>query len=317
MTVSRVLNNAESVREKNRQKVLQAMKELNYQPSAAARSLAFGKTGIVGLTISTLNDSFLDGVVKSVNRNLERKGYFLALSVTTEEEAGGVSSFLMQQDRVDGLILVSPRDEERFVLELKSRKLPFILIDNQLQNAGASNVIVDNYTGGLEATRHLLSLGHVRVAHISGPDFFLSSRERKRGFLDALKEAGVEPFAVENGGFSVADGFQAAQRWIGNGTLPTAVFAADDFIALGVVGALKDAGFRVPEDVSVVGYDDQVLAAGFYPRLTTVKQPEEEIGRQGVDLLLDMINEKTATNTTIKLKPALLVRDSTAVWRGK
>jgi len=155
VTVSRVLNNSSSVRAKNREKVLQAMKELNYQPNASARSLARGKTGIIGLTITTLHDSFFDAVVKEINDRLAAHGYFLTLSISKSHEDAFHRS-LFQEDRVDGVILLSPIDEDEYILELKKKKIPFIMIDNSKNNPSVSSVLVDNFKGGYEATKHLI-----------------------------------------------------------------------------------------------------------------------------------------------------------------
>ncbi len=311
VTVSRVLNNSGTVREKNRIKVLQAMKELDYRPNAAARSLARGKTGIIGLTITTLHDSFLDTVVKVINDRLAEKGYFLALSVSTEEE-DNFNGSLFQEDRVDGLILLSPIQEDQHILELKKKQIPFVLLDNQQRSTAAPSVIVDNYKGGYEATKHLIELGHTEIAHISGPEPFLSSRERERGFLSALEEAGLRPFHVEKGGFSISSGYVIASRWIDSGRLPDAVFAADDLTAFGVMDAFKTKGIRIPQDVSVVGFDDHFFATEFHPKLTTVRQPADQIGKHGVDILLKLINGSSRRNTTLQLDPELIVRESTS-----
>ena len=144
-------------------------------------------------------------------------------------------------------------------------------------------IVVDNYAGALMATNHLIGLGHRQIAHIAGPELFLSSRERERGFRQAMLEAGLEPFSIEPGQFQISSGLEAADRWISAGRLPTAVFAADDYTALGMMDALKTAGIRIPQDVSVVGFDDQIIASQFRPKLTTVRQPAEEIGRRAVE----------------------------------
>jgi DNA-binding LacI/PurR family transcriptional regulator len=178
VTVSRVLNKSEKVRDKNRQKVLDAIKELDYHPNAAAQSLARGKTRIIGLIVTTLQDAFFDAVVKEINDLLATQGYFLALSVSQglNVEDG---HYLMQEDRVDGVILLSPLEEEKYIFELKKRKIPFVLIDNQMQEQAVPSIIVDNFNGGYEATKHLLDLGHTQIAHLCGQEYFLSTKERR------------------------------------------------------------------------------------------------------------------------------------------
>lgn len=312
VTVSRVLNNASSVRPKNRDKVLQAMKELDYQPNAAARSLARGKTGIIGLTLTTLDDSFFDAVVKEINDRLAVQGYFLALSISSGDDDSFRRS-LFQEDRVDGVILLSPLREDEYIMELKKRKIPFVLIDNQHRNPSVPSVVVDNFKGGYEATRHLIDLGHRQIAHIRGPDPFLSSRERERGYLEAMEEAGLQPLEVVRATFEVSEGYRIARQWIETDRLPTAVFAADDYLALGVLDALKNEGIRVPRDISIVGFDDQILSSEFRPRLTTVRQPAARIGQTGVELLLkSMEGNAVKRGATVMLEPELIVRETTA-----
>ncbi|WP_307584669.1 LacI family DNA-binding transcriptional regulator [Paenibacillus wynnii] len=317
VTVSRVLNHSTTVRANNRDKVLQAMKDLNYQPNAAARSLALGRTGIIGLTVTTLDDSFLDLVVKEVNDRLTEQGYFLAISVHSPDEEA-IHNPLFQEDRVDGLILLSPLHEEVYVRELENKKIPFVMLDNQLENPSVPSVIVDNRKGGYDAARHLIDLGHQRIAHISGPDAFLSSRERELGFRSALEESGLEPFCIERGEFTVSSGYDIASKWLQSDNLPTAIFAADDHIALGVINALQNAGVRVPQDISVVGYDDQLIASQLHPKLTTIRQPAEKIGRHGVELLLNWILESSRPEATLasQFEPELIIRQSTARVNG-
>lgn len=311
VTVSRVINNASSVRPSNRDKVLQAMRDLDYTPNASARSLARGKTGIIGLTITTLQDSFLDSVVKEVNDKLAEHGYFLALSISNRYDDAFHRS-LFQEDRVDGVILLSPVDEDEYVMELERKNIPFILVDNSRHHAALSSVIVDNFKGGYDAAKHLIDLGHKEIAHIGGTSSFLSSRERERGFARALEEAGLRPFAIERGPFGIGTGYRFAEQWIESGKLPSAVFAGDDYIAIGVMDACKNAGLRVPRDISVVGFDDQFLAAEIRPALTTVRQPASMIASAAVELLLAAMNEPGKPGATIELEPELIARESTA-----
>ncbi|MBP1999374.1 DNA-binding LacI/PurR family transcriptional regulator [Paenibacillus shirakamiensis] len=310
VTVSRVLNNASTVREKNREKVLKAMKDLNYQPNAAARSLARGKTGIIGLTLSTLHDSFFDAVVKEISDDLAAQGYVLALTVITGKEES-IHRLMFEEDRVDGVILLSPMNQDDSVRELQQKNIPFIILDHQHPETSVSSVIVDNVKGGYEATRHLIDLGHRDIAHITGGDSYLSSREREKGFRLAMKDASIEPFAIEKGHYDVASGHRIAMKWMNEGKMPTAVFASDDYIALGFIDACKNVGVRVPEEVSIIGFDDQVIASEFTPHLTTMKQPAELMARHGVELLLNELKENSDASQTLLLDPELMVRQST------
>ncbi|MFF2480038.1 LacI family DNA-binding transcriptional regulator [Paenibacillus sp. NPDC058071] len=313
VTVSRVLNNSSSVRQKNKEKVLQAMKELDYHPNAAARSLARGKTGIIGLTLTTLHDSFFDAVVNEINGKLAEHGYYLALSVA-KSYADTVHRPLFEEDRVDGVILLSlsPKDEDEYIIDLSKKNIPFVMIDNSERNPFVTSIIVDNFRGGYEATKHLIDLGHTEIAHIAGPEHYLSSRERERGYMAALADAGLEPYRIERGTFEIPSGYRIAMDWIAAGQLPPAIFAADDYIALGVMDACLNEGIRIPRDVSIVGFDDQVLASEFRPMLTTIRQPADKIAAMGVDLLLAAINDTSTGNVTVQIEPELIVRESTA-----
>ncbi|REK75638.1 LacI family DNA-binding transcriptional regulator [Paenibacillus paeoniae] len=319
VTVSRVINNAGTVREKNRIKVLHAMQELGYSPSAAARSLARGKTGVIGIAIMTLNDSFLDAVVKEINDKMAEHHYLLALYISQENEKD-MHNAIFQEDRVDGMIVLSPINEERYEQELTRKNIPYVLVDNQQVDSLAPSVQIDNFRGGYEATKHLIDLGHVSIAHICGPDSFLSSKERVRGYKEAMAEAGLEP-RVEYGNFDIPSGYEIADRWMKTNTLPTAVFAGDDMMAFGVMDALKNNGLRIPDDVSVVGYDDQLFATQIRPWLTTVRQPVEWIGAQAIELLLKQIEHKEDIHDGvaehIKLQPELIVRESTKRLNSK
>ncbi|MRN56627.1 LacI family DNA-binding transcriptional regulator [Paenibacillus monticola] len=311
VTVSRVLNGAPSVREKNRQKVLDAMKELDYRPNAAARSLASGKTGIIGLIVTTLQDSFFDAVVKELNEVLALHGYFLAISIST-----GIGSddnhYLIQEDRVDGLILLSPMEEDNYIVELKRRGIPYVLIDNQKPENDTFSVTIDNFKGGYTAASHLLEQGHTSIAHLCGQEMFRSTRERRSGFLQALQEKELIPFEIVHGEFDIGMGYSTCKRWLKQGTLPTAVFAGDDNIALGVINALMEEGIHVPEQVAVVGYDDYYIASQLHPHLTTLRQPADKIALAATNMLLSRISGKMKRGSSTRIDPELIVRESTS-----
>lgn len=315
VTVSKVINNSQTVREGNRQKVLQAMKELNYNPSAAARSLASGRTGVIGLLIDNLTDSFLSSALGAINEYLEDNGYFLALSLINESKINNDNiPFLFQQDRVDGLLIVSPVCEDTYILDLKGKKIPFVLMDNQKFHPSIPSVIVNNYKGGYDATRHLLELGHKKILHISGPGLYMSSNDREAGYRAAMTEAGCAPYVINSSSFSIESGYKIVKQLISENKLSgfTSIFAADDYIALGVIDAFKNSNIKVPGDISVIGYDDQELAASFHPGLTTIRQPADEMGRIGAEMLLKIIKGEVKRYNTIKLDPDIVIRESTA-----
>lgn len=313
VTVSRVINHSPSVRDYNRDKVLRAMEELGYHPSSAARSLAKGKTGVIGLLLPGLNDDFFNNVVKAINARLIENGYFLAISLEDEAEGNPrMSHYLFQEKRVDGIILLSPLLEDDYIIELKKRNIPFVLLDNQKSQPSIFSVLVDNFKGGYMATRHFIDLGHKKIAFISGSDLYLSNRERKRGFMEALGEAGMEPYLIDGGNFDASVGYDVTMKWIGSGRIPTAIFTADDNIMFGAFDAVKEKGLKIPEDISICGYDDDLLSSKLHPRLTTVRQPSEEMGRKAVEILMQLMGGKHKRSMTVKLEPQLILRNSTA-----
>lgn len=313
VTVSRVLNGAGSVREGNRRKVLDAMRELDYRPSAAARSLARGKTGIIGLIVTTLQDSFFDAIVNEVNVLLARHGYFLAVAVS-KEIAPDDNHYLIQEDRVDGILLLSPIAEDSYIVEMKRRNIPYALMDNQLPEHDAYAVNVDNFGGGYAAARHLIELGHRSIAHLSGNEIFRSTKERRAGFLQGLRDAGLQPFELVSGEYGTTLGYDSAKRWLASGRLPDAVFAGDDYIAAGVVNALMEVGLAVPAAMSVIGFDDQRIAAQLRPFLTTVRQPADLIAGAAVEMLLNRIDGTPMLAAGVRLEAELIQRESTAAF---
>lgn len=318
VTVSRVINNLPSVREYNRKKVTEAMVELGYQPNAAARTLATGKTGVIGMLVQYLDDSFFNDVVQSVNKHLMENGYYLAISIMNDViNKGNGINFIFQEQRVDGILVLTPINEEDYILEMKKKNVAFVLIDNQKSNSSVSSILVDNYKGGYEATNHLIQLGHEKIGYIGGAVVYLSSNEREKGFMDALKDAGMKPYKVENGDFGAQSGYEITKGWLEQGIIPTGIFVADDYGAFGAIDAIREFGLRVPEDISVCGFDDDPLSSLLHPKLTTVKQPGYEIGKKAVEVLLDLINDNGRRNSTIKIQPELIIRQSTSIPNNK
>lgn len=316
VTVSRVINNLPSVREYNRKKVKEAMVELGYQPNAAARTLATGKSGVIGMLVQYLNDPFFNDVVLAVNEHLMKNGYYLAISIMNDViNKGNGINFIFQDQRVDGILVLTPTNEDDYILEMKKKNVPFVLIDNQNSNSSIPSILVDNYKGGYDITNYLIQLGHKKIAHVAGDGLYLSSRERERGFLAALKDAGMKAYHIERGDYGAKSGYDITKKMLEQGKIPTALFVADDFGAFGAIDAIREFGLRVPEDISVCGFDDDDLASLLHPHLTTVKQPGEEIGKRAVELLLELINGTSRRNSTIKIQPKLITRDSTSIFK--
>ena len=310
VTVSRVISNSPNVRENNRKKVMDAIEELGYIPSAAARTLATGKTYVIAMFISDLGDDFFDSIVKAVNEQLLSKGYLLTLTVC-DGDSNSINTAFLNQNRVDGAILLVPNREKYFIDIFKSKKIPFVVIDNQTMNEEITSVLADNIAGGYMSTRHLIDLGHQEIGFIGASAGSLSTMERQLGANKALAEASLMPFAVENGEYDQLTGYQAVMKWNAGIGLPSAIFAFDDHIALGAINAIKDLGLLVPKDISVCGYDDSLLSNHYFPRITSVRQPSRELAESAVDKLLALIDGQEVGSFAMRFTPKLIIKEST------
>jgi LacI family transcriptional regulator len=216
----------------------------------------------------------------------------------------------------EGILLVLPTAQEGLLAEFESSPVPVVLINYWRNETQLPTVRGDNYEGSRAAVEHLIGLGHSRIAFITGSSYTGQSQERQRGYQDALKQAGIRPLKglVVQGDFTQSGGFDAAKLLLSQPKLPTAIFAANDAMALGAMDAIKEKGLHIPGNISVVGFDDMPAANHAYPRLTTVRQPLSEIGAQAVRLILQRIRAHAASGegveSLIELPSALVIRDS-------
>ncbi len=316
VTVSRVLNNYPNVRAKNREKVLIAIKELDYNPNAAARTLAKGSTGTIGLILPYMEDSFMRQMVIAIENYLRERGLFLLLSI----EEGLVSSSnqsnsirLFREGRVDGVLIMAPILNQECILELQRKEFPCVILDQS--NNGILNVpsiVVDNFEGGYLATQALINSGAKRIGHITGSDYFESSRERFNGYQKALAENGIEfdSNLVISGDFTVLGGYRALKEWAEKEMIPEAIFAADDHLAFGVMNAAAELGINIPSQLKLIGYDNHPFTEQFNPQISSVMQPAAEMGENAVKMLFDFMAGKIQANTQLSLKPKVVLRDS-------
>jgi DNA-binding LacI/PurR family transcriptional regulator len=311
-TVSRVLNGHPNVRPETRVRVLDAIEQLGYRPNLAARALATGRSNALGLV--TL-DSMLLGPVATmyaVEQAARRAGYSVSIRSQSSIDRASLADSLshLVQQSVAGAIVIAPIATTDSALEVLSAEIPIVVVEAAPQGE-VSAVIVDQQKGAYTATKHLLDLGHRTVAHISGPSDWIEARERVVGWRRALEEAGVEPPAVIMGDWSAQSGYDAG-RLIADASEITAVFAANDNMALGLLRALNERGRLIPRDLSVVGFDDVAEAAFFSPPLTTIRQDFAAMGSRAVELLLRQLAAPGRKVERIELTPELVLRESTA-----
>jgi LacI family transcriptional regulator len=314
-TVSRVLNHNGRVRESNRQKVLRAIEELGYNPNAAARTLAKGKTEVLGVILPTLNDPFWADLVTAIEQAAFEEGYLVVLALTLDNSDEVIEKHwvkIFSEGRVDGILLVAPEYETDYITELRNRNFPLVLLDNNVNNLKVPSVVVDNLKGGTMATEHLLGLGHTRIGHIAGDLKYQSARERLQGFREAMSRAGVAVRQdwVGEGDFHFEKAFQIAGAWLERPDRPTAIFAADDDMAAAVMEAARELQLKLPDDLSIVGYDDSPFGSRVRPRLTTVRQPARAMAGEAVQLLLRYMAAKPPRAKTVVIAPELIVRES-------
>ncbi len=317
-TVSRVLNESPLVSAGTRRRVLDVMAELDYRPSSAARQLSRGVTHTIGVLMSFFGNPSAVERLRGLMPQLSRAGYDFALAdVESMEERDRAFAHLLDSSRVDAVLIVSLVPSQLELDQLASATMPIVFLD-RLQ-AGMPCVATDDVQGGRIAAEHLIALGHRRIAFIGdlpGRHFFTSSADRRTGFLQALSAAGIEPdpmLVVE-----APNGRERAQavadRLLSLPERPTAVFAASDVQAFGVMEAARARGLAVPDDLSVIGFDD-IEAAGFVG-LSTVRQPLRESGEAAANMLLELIDGRRLERPVVLLPLELVPRSTTAPPRG-
>jgi len=311
-TVSRVINGHELVSGATRERVERAIRDLNYVPSPIARGLISNRTHSIGLVSSAISDQFFGEVAAGAEAEARRCGYYLVIASVEEHAEADERAYLrlMLERRVEGLIVARPRLPIS-VDQVSLQQVPVVAIASA-EAPGLTVVDVDNRGGGRDAVAYLLAQGHRRIATITGPMEWCSSQHRLEGYREALAAAGVgpEPSLVEQAdGWDPVDGQLAMGRLLTRGVSFTALFAYSDLIAIGAIQELRTRGLRVPEDVSIVGYDDIRVAAYVDPPLTTIRQPTREVGERAASLVLDAIAHGVRSETTL-LPTQLVVRRS-------
>jgi DNA-binding LacI/PurR family transcriptional regulator len=316
-TVSFVLNDVPGVKitDETRQRVLQAARELNYYPTAAARSLASGKTKRIGLVLGEGKkrlavDAFLPAFLQGVTASVHRHGYLLVLQMAEDVPSHEAYSRLIREQQVDGLILSGPRSDDPLLSELAEDEFPLIL-HGRLDSCAMPWVDVDNKAGAYQAVTHLIGLGHRRIGFISNaPMSYSGAQARFAGYKQALREHGlpVREELVRTAAFLPETGQKAVRELLALPERPTAVFAASDVVAIGVMSAIQSAGLAIPTDIAVVGFDDIFLAAHTQPPLTTVRVPAYGLGWTAAEVLISLIEGDEAS--PVMLETELVIRDS-------
>lgn len=313
MSVSRVVNRAPGVSPQMSLRVEQAIRQLSYVPSQRGRSLAVGRTQLLGMIVLDVVSEWVWPLIRGAGREAERLGYQVLLRTTGAGRVADLPDPQLDSDLLDGLIIVSWRVPLAFARQLARRGYPVVLIDAFERPSGIAWVSSQDREGARLATLHLTGLGHRRIAFISGGAQPYLARERLAGFRQGLQEAGVRGAEVVQGDFTRPSGFRLAQRLLRRRQPPTAIFAANDLMAIGALDAAQATEVAVPERLSVVGFDDISSAGHVRPALTTVARPYEEMGASAVQAMVEAVRYPPGTRPArqLDLPTRLVVREST------
>jgi len=312
-TVSRVINNDSRISEKTKEKVILIISKLGYTPNAIARGLKTKRTYTLGILIPDITNPFFAEIARGVE-DAANKNNFNVILCNTDDKLKKERTYLqiLRGKRVDGLILGTAHIKDKSILELEREKFPYILVSRNIEGLDKNCIIVDDVEGGMMATEYLIKLCHRRIAHITGPLKTRSALNRLEGYKLALKKYKIayKDELVGEGDFKIKGGYQVMKRFLKLTEPPGAIFAANDLLALGAMQAIQKKSFHVPEDFSVVGFNDIELASFVYPALTTIRQPMLEMGALAVKMLLRIIEEGEFNQRKIVLKPKLIIRES-------
>ena len=298
-TVSRVMNDSGPVRAELRLRVQDVARDLRYVPHGAAKSLITNKTSTIGVLLPDLHGEFFSELIRGIDQAARARGYHLLVSSSHSDRSEIAAALGVMRGRVDGLILMSPDDAGgapgHAPVANFGASVPVLLLNCPAGEGSCGALDIDNYGGARAMMRHLLALGHRRIAFISGGGHNHDAHERRRGYRDALHDAGVRRLTGWEipGDFTEAAGYDAVARLLRLRTRPTAVFAANDSMAIGAMSALQERGLRIPQDVAVGGFDDIPTARYMTPPLTSVRVPITQLGAHAMNRLLTALQTPT------------------------
>lgn len=313
-TVSRVLNNRPYIKQATRERVLQAAKELDYRPNALARGLARNRTQVIGLVIGRISNLFFGEVIRGIEEVVNLHGYSLILCVTGMEPRKELHYIdVLRQQKVDGMIFMSGFFPHELQKAIVHSGIPTIAISRLVLQEEILSVRIDDFKEAKAATDYLISLGHQRVGFISGPlQDPTAGASRLEGYKQSLVENNIafDPALVQESDFRLNGGYEGMLRLLTLRRRPTAIFAANDEMAIGAIKACKEKGLQVPRDLAVVGFDDTLFAAISDPPLTTVAQPIYQLGATAAQMLIQFMEEGSVPERMVLLPCQLRIRES-------
>jgi LacI family transcriptional regulator len=313
-TVSRVLNGGKFVREEIKERVNEAIKELRYTPSYFARSLVLQKTNLIGVIVSDIASSFFSTILSSIEDYASKHDYNILVGNISEDLNKEVKYLnIFNEMRVDGIILMHDRVNESIKEFLNKTNIPLVQASSKINGFNFPSVNINDYKAAYDATNYLIKLGHRNIALIGGNMGDISAGlNRYQGYKQALEDNMilVKESYIKYGNYKVQDGYRLMEELLSADIRPTAVFASSDDMAIGAMNCIIDNGLKVPEDISIIGFDDSNLASVVRPSLTTVHQPIREIGELSIEILIKKINNQEININEIVLNHKLIIRDS-------
>jgi len=313
-TVSRVYNHGELVTEETRERVRAVAKRMGYRPNVTAQSLSHGRTQTIGLIVPAPHGEFFSEIIRGIDEVTRAADHFLLISSAHYSLSENEAAVDALRGRVDGLLVMTTHVEaQQALLDGPSLEIPVVFMNSPITDPAVHAFQIENRRGAYEATTHLIDRGHAHIGIILGPPDSQDVRERVAGYETALREAGLDPASqvVIPGDFTQASGFAAGQKIRALDVVPDAFFCCNDYMAIGAMAALQQAGFRIPEDVALAGFDDIPSARYSTPPLTTVRVPVYDLGRQAAERLLTLLKAEASTAPRSQiLSSELIVRSS-------
>ncbi|HEX7056694.1 MAG TPA: LacI family DNA-binding transcriptional regulator [Bacilli bacterium] len=318
-TVSNAINGKGKISKKRREQIFKIMERLQYQPSMIASALTGKKTFSLGLLIPDISNPFFAEIARAIEDQAHHSGYSVIIcSTDNEEERVERYISLLLQKSVDCIIIGTGIENIDTLIQLQNKSIPIAMIAREVSSLSVHTVVTDDFVGGTLAAQHFLTHGHRNLAVLSENLKVSSSRERIRGFKTALLEGGVafDDSCVVECDHKIEDGRRGMLELLSNKKHPTAVFCCNDLLAIGALQAIKEKGLRVPEDISIIGFDNTILASVTDPPLTTVAQPMEHMAKLAFNLLIQDLENTESIKQRIVLRPELIVRQSTSAYKG-
>ncbi|SKA73730.1 transcriptional regulator, LacI family [Clostridium sp. USBA 49] len=311
-TVSRALNNSPYIKEETKNKILHIAKQLNYVPNYSAKSLVLQRSYNIGVFFSTINQGtspdFFYEAVNAIN-NVIKKKYNLIISDTNEYE----NFMIIDKKRFDGIILVSQREEDNiFIHHVLQKEIPIVVVNREIENNSVVNILSADYQGVYNAVKYLIHNGHKDIAIIEGKKGFKSSIDRKEGFINALidNKIQINNEYIVPGEYNIESGYEGMKKLLSLPKIPTAVFCSNDNTAVGAMKAIIDSGLKIPDDISIIGFDNSIVCKYVTPALTTIKKPTKEFCTMGAEKLLKIIDGEEVKKERIYINTEFIIRDS-------